>query len=72
MHTQYIFAQNIEGRGVLGKQIIGDLKLLWNEFFFVSMLNNIGGVVYSAIVSEQLKMRKSIAIHFWQDIPSLM
>ena len=34
------------------------------NFFFVSMLNNIGGVVYSAIVSEQLKMRKSIAIHF--------
>ena len=40
-------------------------------FFFVSTLNNMGGVLCSAIVSERLKMRKSLGIslltgyHLW-------
>ena len=29
-----------------------------------------GGAVCSAIVSELLKMRKSLAIHYWWDVPS--
>ena len=45
-------------------QFIADLKLPWNEFFSVSTLNNKGGVLCSARVSEQLKMRKSLAIHY--------
>ena len=28
-----------------------------------------GGVACSALVSELLKMKKSIAIHYWQDVP---
>ena len=39
-------------------------------FYFVSTLSSMGGVVCSAIVSELLKMRKSLAIHYWQDVPS--
>ena len=37
-------------------------------FYFVSTLSSMGGVVCSAIVSELLKMRKSLAIHYWQDV----
>ena len=39
-------------------------------FYFVSTISGIGGVVCSAIMSELLKMRKSIAIRYWQDVPS--
>ena len=39
-------------------------------FYFVSTISSIGGVVCSAIMSELLKMRKSIAIRYWQDVPS--
>ena len=39
-------------------------------FYFVSTISSIGGVVCSAVVSGLLKMRKSIAIHYWQDVPS--
>ena len=35
--------------------------------FFVSTLNSKGGVLCIATVSEQLKMRKSLAIHYWED-----
>ena len=35
--------------------------------FFVSTLNNMGGVLCSAIVSDRLKMRKSLGIYYWQD-----
>ena len=30
------------------------------------------GAVWSAIMSKRLKMKKSLAMHYWQDIPSLM
>ena len=36
----------------------------------MSALSSMDGVVCSAIVSEQLKMGKSLPIHYWQDIPS--
>ena len=52
----------------MGKQFIGGLKLLWNDLLFT--LSSMGGVVCSAIVSELLKMRKSLAIHYWWDVPS--
>ena len=39
-------------------------------FYFVSALSSMGGVVCSAIVSELLKMRKSLAIYYWQDVLS--
>ena len=39
-------------------------------FYFVSTLSSMGGVVCSAIVSELLKMRKSLAIHYWQALTS--
>ena len=38
--------------------------------FFVSRLSSMGGVLCGAIVSELLKMRKSLAIHYLQDVPS--
>ena len=38
--------------------------------FFVSTLSSMGGVVCSAIVSELIKMRKSLTIHCLQDVPS--
>ena len=40
------------------------------NFFFVSTLSSMGDVLCSAIVSERLKMRKSLGIHYWQDILS--
>ena len=58
MSTQYI-TQNIYRREVVGKQFIVDYF-----FFFVSTLSNIGAVVCSAIVSERLKLRKSLAIPY--------
>ena len=39
-------------------------------FYFVSTFSSMGGVVCSAIVSELLKMRKSLAIYYWQDVLS--
>ena len=39
-------------------------------FYFVSTLSSMGGAVCSAIVSELSKMRKSHAIHYWQDVQS--
>ena len=66
MNTQYIFTQNIYRREVVGKQFIVDYFF----FFFVSTLSNIGGVVCSAIVSERLKLRKSLAIPYRQGMPS--
>ena len=36
----------------------------------MSTLSSMDGVVCSTIASKQLKMRKSLAIHHWQDIPS--
>ena len=39
----------------------------FNKFFSVPTLNNMCGVLCSAIVSDQLKMRKSLGIHYWQD-----
>ena len=48
-------------------QFIIYLKLLWNDFFFVFTLNSKGGVLCIATVSEGLKMRKSLTIHYWQD-----
>ena len=68
MHTEYIFTQNIYRREVLGRQFIGGLKLIWNDLLFT--LSSMGGVVCSAIESELLKMRKSLAIHYWLDVPS--
>ena len=47
-----------------------DLKLLWNDFFFISTPSSLDGVVRSAIVSELIKMEKSLPNHYWQDIPS--
>ena len=49
----------------MGKQFIVDYFI-----FFVSTLNNIGGVVCSTIVSERLKLRKSLAIPYRQGMPS--
>ena len=39
-------------------------------FFFVSTLSSMGGVLWSAIVSQRLKMRKTLGIHYLQDIIS--
>ena len=39
-------------------------------FFLVSTLNNRGGVLCSVIVNERFKMRKSLAINYWQDTMS--
>ena len=47
-----------------------DLKLLWNDFFFISTPSSLDGVVRSAIVSELIKMETSLPNHYWQDIPS--
>ena len=38
--------------------------------FFLSTLNSKGGVLCIAIVIERLKMRKSLAIYYWQDTVS--
>ena len=35
-------------------------------FFFVSTKNSMDRVLFSVIVSEQLKMRKSLAINYWK------
>ena len=52
----------------MGSRFVGDLKLLWNiAFFFVSTINSMDGVLCSVIVSERLKIRKSLAINYWQD-----
>ena len=59
-----MFTQNIQRREVSRSRFISDLKLLLNYFFFVSTLNSKGGVLCSARVSERLKMRKSLAIHY--------
>ena len=62
MTTRYIFTQNINRREDLGKQFTGDLKLLWNDFFFfvsTPSSSSMNGVVCSAIVSELIKLRKS-------------
>ena len=40
---------------------------IFNNFFSVSTLDSMDGVLCSDIVSEQLKMRKSLGIHNWQD-----
>ena len=47
-----------------------DLKLLWNDFVFISTPSSLDGVVRSAIVSELLKMETSLPNHYWQNIPS--
>ena len=49
-----------------------DLKLLWNDFAFISTPSSLDGVVRSAIVSELIKMETSLPnhYHYWQDIPS--
>ena len=47
-----------------------DLKLLWNDFVFISTPSSLDGVVRSAIVSELIKMETSLPNHYWQDIPS--
>ena len=52
----------------MGNKLIANPKLLWNDFFFVSTLNRKGGVLCNTRVSEGLKTRKSLAIHYWQDI----
>ena len=39
-------------------------------FFLVSTLNSMGGVLCSIIVSERFKIRKSLAINYWQDTMS--
>ena len=44
----------------------GNLKLFWNNFS-VSALNSMGGELCSVIVSERLKMKKSLALNYWQD-----
>ena len=36
-------------------------------FFLVSTLNSIGGALCIVILSERLKMRKSLAINYWLD-----
>ena len=55
----------------MGKKFIDDRKIIWNDFFFfTSTLISMGGVVSSAIVNELLKMRKPLAIRYWQDLPS--
>ena len=41
-----------------------------NIFFLVSTLNGMVGVLCSVIVNERLKMRKYLAINYWQDIIS--
>ena len=66
MYAQYILTQNILKREVLGSRFKDNLKFLWNNFS-VSTLNSIGGVLCSVTVSERLKMRKSLAINYWQD-----
>ena len=53
-------------------RFIGDLKLLWNYFFYVSTLNSKGGALSSARVSDCLKMRKSLPVHYGQDILFLL
>ena len=63
----HIFTQNILRREVLGSRFKGNPKLLYNIFFFVLTLNSMGDVLCSVIVSERLKMRKSLGIHCWQD-----
>ena len=52
----------------MGSRLLGDLKLLWNIvfFFFVSTKNSMDRVLFSVIVNEQLKMRKSLAINYWK------
>ena len=65
MGMQYIFSQNIYIREVLRSRFLGDLKLLWNIFFSASTINSMCAVLCSVIVSEQLKMRKSLAINYW-------
>ena len=39
-------------------------------FFLVSTPNSMGGVLCSIIVSERFKIRKSLAINYWQDTMS--
>ena len=77
---QHMFAQSILRREVFGtfrkfSEVFGSFRKFWEVdlkaiqnffviFLFVSTLNSMGGVLCSAIVSEWLKMRKSLAIHY--------
>ena len=40
---------------------------VFKYFFLVSTLNSMGASLCSVAVSERLKMRKSLAINYWQD-----
>ena len=62
MRIPDIFTQNILRREVLGSRFKGNAKLLCNIFFFVSALNSMGGVLCSAMMSERLKIGKSLGI----------
>ena len=65
--TCSIYSPEIFRREILGSQFIGDLKLLWNKFCSVSTINSMCAVLCSVTVSEGLKVRKSLAISYWQD-----
>ena len=63
----YIHSKSLK-KGSFGKSICRWSKTsLKYCFFFVSTLNSMDGVLCSVIVSEQLKIRKSLAINYWQD-----
>ena len=48
----------------MGSLFLGDLILLKYCCFSVSTINSMDGVLLSVIVSERLKMRKSLAINY--------
>ena len=65
----HILTQIILKREVLESRFKGNPKLLCNIYIyiFVSALNSIGDVLCSSIMSEWLKIRKSLGIYYWQD-----
>ena len=66
-HAVYIHPKYLK-KGSFGKSISRRSKTsLKYCCFSVSTINSMDGVLRSVIVSERLKMRKSLAINYWQD-----
>ena len=66
LRMQYILPKCLK-KASFGKWISRRSKTSLKYFFSVSTITSMCAVLCSVIVSERLKMRKSLAINYWQD-----
>ena len=69
--THSIYSSKIFKKGSFGKSISRRSKTSSKYYCFsVSTINSMNGDLCSVVVSERLKIRKSLAVNYWQDIIS--